>query len=82
MPIVFVRLRLWWSMLRPFIPLKKWYLILSKKPWIGFDSLIKRYRKIPKISPGAYISQRPFSRGLFLEGLIFGWKFAFPNRLG
>ena len=27
------------------------------------------YRKIPKISPGAYIFQR---RGLFLEGLIFG----------
>ena len=31
-----------------------------------------KYRKIPKISPGAYIFQRPFSRGLFLEGLIFG----------
>ena len=31
-----------------------------------------RYRKIPKISPGAYIFQRPFLRGLFLEGLIFG----------
>ena len=30
-----------------------------------------RYRKIPKISPGAYIFQRPFLRGLFLEGLIF-----------
>ena len=30
------------------------------------------YRKIPKIIPGAYIFQRPFSRGLFLEGLIFG----------
>ena len=26
------------------------------------------YRKIPKISPGAYIFQRPFLRGLFLEG--------------
>ena len=24
------------------------------------------------MSPGAYIFQRPFSRGLFLEGLIFG----------
>ena len=32
----------------------------------------KGYRKIPKISPGAYIFQRPFLRGLFLEGLIFG----------
>ena len=30
------------------------------------------YRKIPKISPGAYVFQRPFLRGLFLEGLIFG----------
>ena len=30
------------------------------------------YRKIPKISPGAYILQRPFLRGLFLEGLKFG----------
>ena len=30
------------------------------------------YRKIPKISPGAYIFQRPFLRGLFMEGLIFG----------
>ena len=30
------------------------------------------YRKIPKISPGSYIFQRPILRGLFLEGLIFG----------
>ena len=30
------------------------------------------YRKIPKISPGAYIFQWTFLRGLFLEGLIFG----------
>ena len=41
-----------------------------------------RYRKIPKISPGAYIFLRPFLRGLFLEGLIYGGKFAFQNRLG
>ena len=40
------------------------------------------YRKIPKISPGAYIFQRPFLRGLFLEGLIYGGEFAFQNRLG
>ena len=26
-----------------------------------------KYRKIPKISPGAYIFQRSFLRGLFLE---------------
>ena len=31
-----------------------------------------KYRKIPKISPGAYIFQKPFLRGLFLEGLLFG----------
>ena len=40
------------------------------------------YRKIPKICPGAYIFQRPFLRGLFLEGLIYGGKFAFQNRFG
>ena len=32
---------------------------------------MKGYRKIPKISPGAYIFEKPFLRGLFLEGLIF-----------
>ena len=37
-----------------------------------FFSISFTYRKIPKISPGAYIFQRPFLRGLFLEGLIFG----------
>ena len=37
------------------------------------------HRKIPKISPGAYIFQRPFLRGLFLEGLIYEGKFAFQN---
>ena len=30
-----------------------------------------KYRKIPKISPGAFIFQRPFLRGLYSEGLIF-----------
>ena len=34
--------------------------------------LCTTYRKIPKISPGAYIFKRPFLSGLFLEGLIFG----------
>ena len=42
----------------------------------------QQYRKIPKISPGAYIFQRPFLRGLFLEGLIYGGKFGCQNRLG
>ena len=45
------------------------------------DSVVV-YRKIPKISPGAYIFQRPFLRGLFSEGLIYGGKFVFQNRLG
>ena len=40
------------------------------------------YRKIPKISPGAYVFQRPFLRGLYSEGLIYGGKFAFQSRLG
>ena len=31
-----------------------------------------RYHKIPQISPGAYIFQRPLLRGLFLEELIIG----------
>ena len=44
-----------------------------------------KYRKIPKISPGAYIFQRPFLRGSSMEGnlrfkidwasLIVGSKF-------
>ena len=40
------------------------------------------YCKIPKISPGACIFQRPFLRGLFLDGLIYEGKFAFQNQLG
>ena len=42
----------------------RWQLIINKKT--------SKCRKIPKISPGTYIFQRPFLRGLFLEGLIFG----------
>ena len=34
--------------------------------------VLKKYRKSPKISSGACIFQRPFLRGLFLEGHIFG----------
>ena len=54
--------------------------ILSKNQIVYDNDLIfspilvaslNRSRKIPKISPGAYIFQRPFFRGLFLEGLIF-----------
>ena len=39
---------------------------------INFLLSLVTNRKISKISPGAYIFQRPFFRGLFLEGLIFG----------
>ena len=53
--------------------------IVKKTEKFGFTMIyeIKQnfspiYLKIPKISPGAYIFQRPFLRGLFLEGLIFG----------
>ena len=35
----------------------------------------RNYRKIPKISPGAYIFQRPSLRGLFLEEFLFGGAF-------
>ena len=45
------------------------------------NNYLIQYRKIPKISPGANIFQMPFLRGLFLEGLIQGGKFAFQNRL-
>ena len=47
-----------------------WYLKYRGLKTIYFIRI--QYRKIPKISPGAYIFQRPFLRGLFLEGLIFG----------
>ena len=32
----------------------------------------KEYRKIPKISPGAFTFQRPLLRGLFWRGLYLG----------
>ena len=39
---------------------------------------LHNYHKILKISPGAYIFQKPFLRGLVFEGRIFGgaylWK--------
>ena len=36
------------------------------------DTITRIYCKFLKISPGAYIFQRPFLGGLFLEGLIHG----------
>ena len=38
------------------------------------------YCKIPKISLGDYIFQRPFLRSLYSEGLIYGGQFAFQNQ--
>ena len=62
-------------------------MILSRKDFYLNKNSLSFYCKIPKISPGAYIFQRPFLRGLFLKGLIFGGaylrgKFAFLSRLG
>ena len=37
---------------------------------------LRRYGKILKISPGAYIFQRPFFRGLY-----YGGKFVLQNQL-
>ena len=48
---------------------------LEEVVWV---CLLWSYRKIPKISPGAYIFQRPFLRGLFLErpklGGAYVWR--------
>ena len=43
---------------------------------------IVKHRKIPNISPEAYIFQLSLLRGLYSEGLIYGRKSAFQNRLG
>ena len=37
--------------------------------FVTYSFLLHKYRKIPKISPGAYIFQRPFLRNYFLRGL-------------
>ena len=42
----------------------------------------RKYRKIPKISLGAYIFQRFFLRGFYSERFMYGGKSAFKNRLG
>ena len=47
---------------------------MSKLTWRSLPIIhnYTKYRKIPKISPVAYIFQRSFLRGLFLKGLIHG----------
>ena len=44
-------------------------LSVDSRSLMVFERFSFKCRKIPKISPGAYIFQRPFLRGLFLEGL-------------
>ena len=46
-------------------------------------NMFLKYRNIPKISSGAYIFQRLFSRGFFFwRGIFTEAKFAFQNLLG
>ena len=52
--------------------LLKFVIFTTEPPTVQLATALGSYRKIPKLSPGAYIFQRPFLRGLFLEGLIFG----------
>ena len=47
-----------------------WFLFLLLT--IGASQAGKTYHKIPKISPRDYIFQRPFLRGLILEGHLLG----------
>ena len=64
-------------------------LLLSHLPWraskdgVSWIRSISHYItvKFRKKGPRAYIFQRFFLRGLFLEGLMYGGKFAFQNRL-
>ena len=43
----------------------------------------RAYRKIAKVSrPGLIFFKGPFSGPFFWEGLIYGGKFVFQNRLG
>ena len=45
-------------------------MILSRKDFFLNKNYLSFYCKIPKISPGAYIFQRPFLRGLSTEGKL------------
>ena len=57
-------------------------ILTPKRDHLNFDYMNRvnemnlKYRKIPKISPRAYIFQRPFLMGLFLEGPIFRGSYA------
>ena len=48
-----------------------WLAQLGERRFADREVKVFKYRKLtPKISPGGSIFQRPFLRGLFLEGLI------------
>ena len=70
------KLEISWTILwPPLSQLMQGYLALCLISTLVFTASLgfgDYYHKIPKRSPGAYIFQRPFLRGLFLEGLIFG----------
>ena len=65
--VLFLLLSYFWPIIVLFVTISACLMSLFHSYVAGWN-----YRKIPKISPGAYIFQRPFLRGLFLEGLIFG----------
>ena len=48
-------------------------MILSRKDFYLNKNYLSFYCKLPKISPGAYLFQRPFLRGLFLGGAYI-WR--------
>ena len=66
-----VKMVVWWYILSGVQKQKKnpGFLPEIEFTWQTFWEIM--YRKIPNISPGAYIFQRPFLRCLFLGGLIF-----------
>ena len=52
--------------------------LTNRSAWLEGWPIVGRHTV--KFRKWAYIFQRPFLRGLFLEGLIYGRKFAFQNR--
>ena len=55
----------------PFTPKSKLFYSLFQVHGGRLLGLFLLYRKITKISPGAYIFQRPFLKGLYTEGLMY-----------
>ena len=59
-------------LLKKKINIENYFLVGLSAIYLLKSLLHLKYCKIPKISPGAHIFQRPFLRGLSFEGLIFG----------